>query len=68
MSFRDEDFFKAEKNNSRSQLYKQAGNSICVNVLMAIFSQLHLSGCEAWNDLSVEERNNLVARCRDYDK
>lgn len=40
MGFSDEDFRKAEKVNSNTQLYKQAGNSIVVNVLEAIFSQL----------------------------
>ncbi len=40
MGFFDEDFNKAEAVNSNSQLYKQAGNSIVVNVLMAIFAQL----------------------------
>lgn len=39
MGFSDDDFNKAEKINSNSQLYKQAGNSIVVNVLMAIFKQ-----------------------------
>ncbi len=40
MGFSDEDFRKAEKVNSNSQLYKQAGNSIVKNVLMAIFGQM----------------------------
>lgn len=40
MGFDDESFFKAEKVVSNSQLYKQAGNSIVVNVLMAIFGKL----------------------------
>lgn len=40
MGFSDEDFKKAEKVNSNSQLYKQAGNSIVKNVLVAIISQL----------------------------
>lgn len=40
MGFDDADFEKAEKVNSNSQLYKQAGNSIVVNVLMAIFKEL----------------------------
>lgn len=40
MGFYDEDFEKAEKVNSNTQLYKQAGNSIVVNVLEAIFKQL----------------------------
>jgi len=40
MGFDDSDFEKAEKVNSNTQLYKQAGNSIVVNVLEAIFKNL----------------------------
>lgn len=40
MGFTDEDFEKAEKVNSNTQLYKQAGNSIVKQVLMAIFKQM----------------------------
>lgn len=40
MGFSDADFHKAEEVNSNSQLYKQAGNSIVVNVLEGIFRQL----------------------------
>ena len=40
MGFSDEDFDKAAKVNSNTQLYKQAGNSIVVNVLMAIFGEM----------------------------
>jgi DNA (cytosine-5)-methyltransferase 1 len=40
MGFDDKDFERAEKVNSNTQLYKQAGNSIVVNVLMAIFKEL----------------------------
>jgi DNA (cytosine-5)-methyltransferase 1 len=40
MGFTDDDFHKAESVNSNTQLYKQAGNSICVPVLEAIFKQL----------------------------
>ena len=40
MGFLDEDFEKAERVNSNSQLYKQAGNSIAKNVLVAIFGQM----------------------------
>lgn len=40
MGFADEDVEKAMKVCSDSQLYKQAGNSIVVNVLMAIFKEL----------------------------
>lgn len=44
MGFDDEDFEKAEKVNSNTQLYKQAGNSIVVNVLEAILKNLLLEG------------------------
>lgn len=40
MGFDDSDFEKAEKVNSNSQLYKQAGNSIVVNVLEEILRNL----------------------------
>lgn len=40
MGFNDKDFENAAKVNSDTQLYKQAGNSIVVNVLEAIFKQL----------------------------
>ena len=40
MGFSDEDFYKAESVNSNTQLYKQAGNSIVVDVLEGIFKQL----------------------------
>jgi DNA (cytosine-5)-methyltransferase 1 len=40
MGFDDEDFEKAEKVNSNTQLYKQAGNSITVQVMEAIYKQL----------------------------
>lgn len=42
MGFDDESFHRAEKVCSNSQLYKQAGNSIVVNVLMAIFKELFI--------------------------
>lgn len=40
MGFDDEDFEKASKVNSNSQLYKQAGNSIVVDVLCYIFREM----------------------------
>lgn len=42
MGFSDECFEKAEKVNSNTQLYKQAGNSIVVDVLVHIFRNLLL--------------------------
>lgn len=60
MNFSDEDFEKAEKVNSNSQLYKQAGNSIVVACLVAIFSQLGIQGHKRWNKMTLEERRALV--------
>lgn len=40
MGFTDEDFHKAVEVNSNAQLYKQAGNSIVVQVLEQIFKRL----------------------------
>lgn len=40
MGFTDDDFHKAEAVNSNAQLYKQAGNSIVKDVLMAISKQM----------------------------
>ena len=41
MGFSDDDFNKAKSTGmSNAQLYKQAGNSIVVNVLMAIFKEM----------------------------
>lgn len=51
MGFTDEEFEKAEKVNSNTQLYKQAGNSIVVNVLEAIFAELFKEEIEElWNE------------------
>lgn len=40
MDFADRDFKNAAEVVSVTQLYKQAGNSICVNVLVAVFGQM----------------------------
>ena len=40
MGFDDEDFYKAEAVNSNAQLYKQAGNSIVVDVIEKIYEKL----------------------------
>lgn len=40
MGFDDEDFSRAEAVNSNTQLYKQAGNSIVVDVIAHIFTNL----------------------------
>ena len=46
--------------NSKTQCYRQAGNSICVSVLIAIFSQLNIKGITPWNELTDDERYSLI--------
>ena len=40
--FTDEEFWKAQKVNSDTQLYKQAGNTITVNVMVELFKKIYL--------------------------
>lgn len=40
--FADEEFWKAQKVNSDTQLYKQAGNTITVNVMVELFKKIYL--------------------------
>lgn len=60
--------------NSNSQAYKQFGNSICVNVLMGIFSQLNISGVTPWNDMTDDERYEkitdgcVLGECKESDE
>ena len=54
MGFNDSDYEKASKVNSNTQLYKQAGNSIVVNVLEEIFKELfkdYIPNVDKWSDL-----------------
>ena len=62
MGVRDQDINKMYEVNSMTQLYKQAGNSIVVPVLMALFSQLNIEGVTPWNELTQEQREELVTR------
>ncbi len=57
MGFDDEDFEKAAKVNSNAQLYKQAGNSIVVNVLQAIL----------YNLLSDDKQDQAMGQTSIYD-
>ena len=54
MDIRDEDFDKAQAAGiSNSQLYKQAGNSICVGVPNLIFKNLYEAMPYLFEDLKV---------------
>ena len=55
MDFSDADFHKAEKVNSNTQLYKQAGNSIVVNILVAILGQLFIGKEDVYRDCKVKK-------------
>ena len=50
MGFDDSDFYKAKEVSSDTQLYKQAGNSIVVNVLEAIMGNLLVQERSDWLD------------------
>ena len=60
MNVRDEDITKMLAVNSNTQCYKSFGNSIVVSVLVGIFSQLHIKGIKCWNDMTDDERYNII--------
>ena len=61
MDVTDADADKMLSINSQTQCYKQAGNSIVVSVLCAIFSQLNIQGVKPWNERTIEEKRQLTA-------
>lgn len=50
MAVPEKDIDKMLEVNSNTQCYKQAGNSIVVNCLIAIFSQMGIQGIPRWNE------------------
>lgn len=62
MNVRDEDIDRMMAVNSNTQCYKMFGNSIVVSVLMGLFSQLNIKGVKTWNEMSDEERYDLIYR------
>lgn len=60
MNVADADIDKILEVNSKTQAYKQFGNSIVVSVLMAIFSQLNIKGVTPWNEMSEDARYELI--------
>lgn len=60
MNVRDTDIDKMQAVNSNTQCYKQAGNSIVVSVLVGIFSQLGIQNYKKWNDMTDEERYEII--------
>lgn len=57
---RDSDIDKIMAVNSNTQCYKQAGNSICCSVLVALFSQLNIKGVKQWNNMTDDERYSII--------
>lgn len=55
MKFTEEDANKMLEVNSNTQVYKQCGNAICVNVLEAIFCQMNIKNCPTWEERAKEE-------------
>ena len=51
MSVRDSDISKMESANSNTQMYKQFGNSIVVQVMVAMFSNLNIQGLPDWDTI-----------------
>ena len=70
MGFDDSDFEKAEKVNSNTQLYKQAGNSIVVPVVEHIITALFdCSALTKENESQIkfndaETFNEIVKQCK----
>jgi len=68
MNVEEEQFNRAEKVVSNSQLYKVAGNAIVVSVLCALFSQLGIQGKKKWNDMTEDERLQIVHKGTIFEK
>lgn len=64
MGVPDADIDRILEVNSNTQAYKQFGNSIVVPVLMGLFSQLNISGTKAWNDMTVDEIEEMIKSCQ----
>ena len=63
--FDDSAHDKAEKAGvSESQRYKQAGNSVTVNVIVALLSQLGIGNIK-WNDMTAKKREQLAQARKD---
>lgn len=50
MDVEEKDIDKMAEVNSATQMYRQAGNSIVVNVMVAMFSQMNIQGIKSWNE------------------
>ena len=67
MGYCDFDIKKILEVNSNTQAYRQFGNAIVKQVMMAIFLQMGIKGLKKWNDRTEEEKQKLI-RGSIYDK
>lgn len=64
MGVPEKDLQKMLDINSNTQCYKQAGNSIVVPALMALFSQMNIDGVKSWNEMSEDKIYEMIERCK----
>ena len=60
MGVSDEDINKMAAVNSNTQLYRQFGNSIVVQVMCAMFRNLNIQGIDRWKEMEVENAKEII--------
>ena len=60
MGVSDEDIDKMAAVNSNTQLYRQFGNSIVVQVMCAMFKNLNIQGIDRWEEMEVENAKEII--------
>ena len=60
MGVSDEDIDKMAAVNSNTQLYRQFGNSIVVQVMCAMFRNLSIQGSDRWEEMEVENAKEII--------
>ena len=60
MGVSDEDIDKMAAVNSNTQLYRQFGNSIVVQVMCAMFRNLNIQGIDRWEEMEVENAKEII--------
>ena len=60
MGVSDEDIDKMSAVNSNTQLYRQFGNSIVVQVMCAMFRNLNIQGIDRWEEMEVENAKEII--------
>lgn len=60
MGVSDEDIDKMAAVNSNTQLYRQFGNSIVVQVMCAMFRNLNIQGIDRWEEMEVGNAKEII--------